>query len=89
MIESENNLTFFDCNSFIGKHQNPYISSTFEIGDLINTNTSSRISGSLIFHSASVLYDSSFGNQILIKAINLLYFTLISKISFLFLYNQF
>lgn len=65
----KNDLSFFDCNAFIGNHKNPFIDSPFEINDLENSNRKSGIKKSLIYHSASVFYDASYGNELLIKTI--------------------
>ena len=67
MNEITKDLSFFDCNAFIGNHQNPYIESPFELNMLEEVIKVSRLSGSLIYHSASVLYDASFGNKKLIE----------------------
>ncbi len=62
-------LSFFDCNAFIGSHQNPYIDSPFEIKNLETANKTSGIKKSLVYHSASVLYDACYGNKLLIETI--------------------
>ncbi|MHB1688223.1 MAG: amidohydrolase family protein [Ignavibacteriaceae bacterium] len=60
-------LSFFDCNAFIGSHQNPYVDSPFELNMLEDTIKTSGLNGSLVYHSASVLYDASYGNKKLIE----------------------
>lgn len=65
----KNDLPFFDCNAFIGKHKNPFIDPLFKINDIENSNKKSGIKKSLIYHSASVFYDASFGNELLIKSL--------------------
>ena len=69
MIKSENNLSFFDCNAFIGKHNNPYNHSPFTIAMLQDSLRNSGINNSLIHHSASVGYDAGYGNKILVEEI--------------------
>lgn len=65
-------LTFFDNNAFIGKHHNPYAESYFGVNILKNAIKESGLSKSMLYHSASVFYDPSYGNQLLIKeAINI------------------
>ncbi len=66
MSNIKSDLTFFDCNVFIGRHQNPYIDSPFNISILEDTMIASGLSGGLIYHSASFLYDASYGNKILL-----------------------
>ncbi|MCL5030880.1 MAG: amidohydrolase family protein [Bacteroidetes bacterium] len=62
-----NELLFYDCNAFIGNHQNPYVDSPFELNMLEDTIKASGLNGSLVYHSASVLYDASYGNKKLIE----------------------
>jgi predicted TIM-barrel fold metal-dependent hydrolase len=69
MIKSENNLSFFDCNAFIGKHNNPYNASPFTSDMLEQSIINSSIKSSLVHHSASVYYDAFYGNKILIEEI--------------------
>lgn len=67
MSNIKSDLTFFDCNVFIGRHQNPYIDSPFRINMLEDTMKASGLSGGLIYHSASFMYDASYGNRILLE----------------------
>ena len=61
------NLSFYDCNIFIGRHQNPYTVSPFGLNTLEDTIQAYGLKGGLIYHSASVLYDASYGNKLLIE----------------------
>ncbi len=60
-------LSFFDSNSFIGSHQNPYVDSPVELNMLEDAMKVSCLMRSLIYHSASVLYEASYGNKKLIE----------------------
>ena len=64
-----NNLSFYDCNAFIGVHENPYIDSPFEPELLNSAMKSSATKGALVYQSAAVVYDASFGNDLLIEKI--------------------
>ncbi|MGD8780961.1 MAG: amidohydrolase family protein [Ignavibacteria bacterium] len=63
-------LSFFDCNAFIGKHQNPYTKEFFGADMLCEKIRTSGLQKSLIYHSASVLYDAAYGNQLLTDETN-------------------
>lgn len=63
----KNKLFFFDCNAFIGRHQNPFVDSPFEFNMLEDSIKASGLKASLVYHSASVLYDASYGNKKLIE----------------------
>ena len=67
MNEIFSEITFFDNNAFIGKHLNPYTAPIFNLATLIDTMKISGVSKSLIYHSASVSYDPSYGNKLLIN----------------------
>lgn len=67
MNKNTNELSFFDNNAFIGKQINPYTESSFEVKILVDSLKASGVSKSLIFHSASVTYDPSHGNMLLLE----------------------
>lgn len=62
-------LSFFDCNAFIGKHINPYTESLFGAEIFTKVMKASGISKSMIYHSAAVSYDPSFGNKLLVDEV--------------------
>lgn len=63
----KNELSFFDCNAFIGIHNNPYIESPFGVRALEKNIEDSGLQECMIYHSASVLYDPAYGNELLIE----------------------
>lgn len=67
MSSITHNISFYDCNVFIGKHENPYTASPFTVNMLEDTYKTSGLTGSLVYHSASVLYDASYGNKFLVE----------------------
>jgi|GEM_PF-801735 len=62
-------LYFYDCNAFIGAHVNPYAPSPFEADILKSVIKSTGTIGALVYNSAAVVYDASFGNNLLIEKI--------------------
>lgn len=60
-------LNFFDANVFIGKHPNPFAASPFRVSHLAEFLGRNRLNEVLAYHSASVLYEASYGNRILIE----------------------
>lgn len=61
-------LTFFDSNVFLGKHENPYAGSPFTpVAAQSLLGAQDRLSGMLVFHSSAKLYDAPHGNRRLLE----------------------
>ncbi|RMD93926.1 MAG: hypothetical protein D6813_03185, partial [Calditrichaeota bacterium] len=58
----------FDANAFIGRHENPFVPSPFDARAAeALCHSGNGLHEMLVYHSAAVLYDADYGNELLIK----------------------